>query len=118
MTDFTQWTNTRRLYHADHEDLAGGDLPTISKPEWVVTHTGADGNPAASVAVVETSPDGHSARISTGPSPGKISVTVSAAASPTAVASTTFTVNVKAHQPVSARSPTFRISQHRNGPIH
>lgn len=118
MTTFTQWVNTKRIYHIDLEHLDGSDLPVISKPIWSVTHANADGSPAQSIGVIETSPDCHTARITTGPLPGSITVTVSAVASPTAIATQTFTINVAAHPHVARPSPTLRVSQHRNGSIH
>jgi hypothetical protein len=117
MTTFTQWVNTKRVYHLDLESLDGTDFPH-SKPVWAFTHKNADGSPAQAIATVETPPDAHMARITTGHLPGSIEVTVTAVISPTAVATQTFTVNVAAHPTVPGRSPPFRISQHRNGPIH
>ena len=116
MTEFTQWTNSKRLYHLDLESVDGSDFPH-SKPTWTLAQFNADGSPGQ-VGTLETPPDLHMGRITTGPLPGKIVVTVTAVMSPTAVASQTFTINVEAHPQVAGRSPSFRISQHRNGPIH
>jgi hypothetical protein len=118
MTTFIQWINTKRIYHLDLEALDGTDFPLISKPVWTLTHQNADGSPAQCIGTLETPPDAHMGRISTGHLPGTITVTVSAAISPTAVASQTFVINVAAHPLVPGRSPTFKISQLRNGPIH
>jgi hypothetical protein len=118
MTEFTQWVNTKRVYHLDLESLDGSDFPLISKPVWSLTHHNADGSPAQCIGTLETPPDLHMGRITTGPLPGTITVAVTASISPTAVATQTFTINVAAHPPAPGRSPTFRISQHRNGPTH
>ena len=118
MTEFTQWLHTRKLYCIDHEHhLDGSDLPIVSKPTWTVAHTNSDGSPSQGIGVLETAPDSCMARFFA-EQLGTVTITVHAAVSPTAVASTTFTIHVKAHPPITARSPTFKISQHRNGPIH
>ncbi len=116
--EFTQWLNTKKIYLVDFEHLDGSHLSVISKPTWSMVHKHADGSPAQAIGVLETSPDGCTGRITTEHLAGSIEVTVIAPVSPSAVASRTFTINVLAHPPVTARSPTFRISQHRNGPIH
>ncbi|SIO49360.1 hypothetical protein SAMN05443247_06428 [Bradyrhizobium erythrophlei] len=119
MTEFVQWVNSKRVYHLDLEALDGSDFPLVSKPTWTLTHHDAAGLPAPhGIGVLETPPDCHAGRITTGPTPGTITVTVSAVISATAVATQTFTINVAAHPLVPGRSPTFWISQHRNGPMH
>jgi hypothetical protein len=90
----------------------------VSKPIWTVTHFAADGSQTQSIGTLETSPDGETGRITTGHLPGSIEITVTASVSPTAVAVKTFKVKVAAHPPVTSRSPSFRVSQHRNGPTH
>jgi len=99
MTEFRQWTNSKRLYHLDLEAVDGSDFPH-SKPTWTLAQFNADGSPGQ-VGTLETPPDLHMGRITTGPLPGKIVVT-----------------DVEAHPQVAGRSPTFRVSQHRNGPTH
>jgi hypothetical protein len=119
MTTFKQWVNTKRIYHIDLESVDGSDFPVHSQLIWTVTHYSADGSPSAhSIGVIETAPDCHTARITTGHLLGAIVVRVTAAVSPTAVATQTFTIEVAAHPPVLGRAPTFKISQCRNGPIH
>jgi hypothetical protein len=118
MTEFIQWVNSKRVHHLDLESLDGSDFPVITKPVWTLTHQNADGSPSPCIGVLETPPDCHMGRITAGPDPGTITVTVTAVISPTAVATQTFKINVMAHPPVPGRSPTFRISQHRNGPMH
>jgi hypothetical protein len=122
--EFTQWLHTKKVYHIDLEypdlenpDGSGGDAPLISKPVWTFAHENADGSPAQRIGTIETSPDCHSARI-TAEMPGTITITVTALASPTAAATQTFKIRVENHPPVPGRSVSFRISQHRNGPIH
>jgi|ERR1700687_158042 len=117
---FTQWVGSKKLYHLDHvHHLDGSDLPVIAKPTWTLTHHDAAGLPAPhGIGVLETSPDAHTGRITTGPTPGSITVTVTAVVSPTVVASNTFKINVAAHPALTARAPTLRISQHRDGPTH
>jgi hypothetical protein len=114
--EFTQWVNSKRVYHIDHESLDGSDFPLTSKPVWTLTQTNADGTPGQ-VGTLETPPDAHMGRITTGPLPGTITVTVTAVASPTAVATQTFKIRVESHPPVAGRAPAFKISQHRNGQI-
>jgi hypothetical protein len=114
--EFLQPINTKRIYNVDHHD--GSVLPVVSKPIWTLVHYNADGSPSQSIGTLETSPDGGTGRLTTGHLPGTIEITVSASVSPTAVATKTFKINVAAHQPVTTRSPTFRVSQHRNGPTH
>ena len=116
MTEFTQWKNSKKLYHIDMESLDGSDFPH-SKPTWTFAHKNADGSPAQAIAVVETNPDAHAARITTHDIAGTIEVTVSAVTSSTTVATQSFTVSVKDHPPAAGRAPAFRISQHRNGQI-
>jgi hypothetical protein len=118
MTEFTQWVNSKRVYHLDLESLDGSDFPLVSKPTWTLAHFNADGSPSQCIGTLETPPDAHMGRITTGQLPGRIEITVSAVTSPTTVATQIFTVNVAAHPPVPGRSPAFRISQHRNGPMH
>jgi hypothetical protein len=113
---FTQFLQTKKVYHVDHLHLDGSDLPTIAQPQWSVTHQGADGNATASIATLETSVDGFSGRL-TAHMVGVVTITVTAVVSPTAVATKTFQIAVKEHPPVSARSPAFTVSQHRNSPI-
>ncbi len=117
MTEFTQWLHTKKLYHIDHEHLDGSDLPLTTKPTWSLTHVNADGSPSQGIGMLETSPDCHTARF-VAEQLGTVTITISAAISPTAVASTTFEINVLPHPPATARSATLRISQHRNGPTH
>ena len=74
MTEFTQWTNSKRLYHLDLESVDGSDFPH-SKPTWTLAQFNADGSPGQ-VGTLETPPDLHMGRITTGPLPGKIVVTV------------------------------------------
>jgi hypothetical protein len=113
---FVQHLHTRKVYHADHLHIDGSDLPTTAQPQWSLTHQGADGNPTASIATLETSVDGFSGRLTTH-MPGIVTISIIAPVSPTAVAIKTFTVNVMAHPPVTATAPTFQVSQHRNSPI-
>ena len=114
---FTQFLDTKKIYNLDHLHLDGSVLPLISKPVWSLAHSNADGSPALSIATLETSPDGQSARI-TAEMLGTVEVTVTAAVSPTAVATKTFHINIAVHPPVTAGAPTFTISQHRDRPIN
>jgi hypothetical protein len=114
MTEFVQWVNSKRIYHADHESIDGSDFPLTSKPVWTLTQTMADGSPGQ-VGTLETSPDGHTARLTTGPLPGTITATVTAVGETMAVATTTFIVNVAKHPPITG---SLKVSQHRNGPTH
>jgi hypothetical protein len=115
---FRQWTNSKRLYTVDHEHLDGSDLPIVSKPVWTLTHYNADGSASASIATLETSPDGCSGRLTTHDLPGTVIVAITAVVSPTSVASKTFAICVEKHPPITSRSPTFTIRQARNGSIH
>jgi hypothetical protein len=81
-------------------------------------HRPEDSNVRQVLAPLEIGNDGTSARITTGNQPGQIKITVSALVSPTAFASKRFIVNVKRHQPVTASSPTFNVTQSRNSSIH
>jgi hypothetical protein len=73
---------------------------------------------ASAAASAQQLPQGYifSGRLTTH-MPGIVTITVTAVISPTAVATKTFQIAVKEHPPVSARSPAFTISQHRNSPI-
>jgi hypothetical protein len=114
--EFFQWVSTKRLYHVDLESLDGGHLPLLSKPTWSLVQKSADGSPAQAIGVLETSPDGCSARFSA-EHLGTVEVTISAVVSPTAVATQTFKINVMAHPPAAGKM-TLKVSSHRNGPIH
>ena len=57
MTEFTQWTNSKRLYHLDLESVDGSDFPH-SKPTWTLAQFNADGSPGQ-VGTLETPPDLH-----------------------------------------------------------
>ena|SRR6478672_2754469 len=92
MTEFIQWVNSKRVYHLDLESLDGSDFPVITKPVWTLTHQNADGSPSPCIGVLETPPDCHMGRITAGPDPGTITVTVTAVISPTAVATQTFKI--------------------------
>jgi hypothetical protein len=48
---------------------------------------------------------------------GTVTITVSAAVSPTAMAIKTFQIAVVEHPPITARAPTFQVTQNRNSPI-
>jgi hypothetical protein len=117
MTEFTQFLSTKKVYHIDLENLDGVDAPLISKPVWTFAHENADGSPAQRIGTIEMSPDCHTVRF-TAETVGTVTATVTALASPTAAATQTFKIKVDSHPPVPAHSVSFRISQHRNGPIH
>jgi hypothetical protein len=108
--------NTKKLYTVDHEHIDGSDLPIVTKPTWTLQHFNADGSPSQAIGVFETSPDGCSARF-TAEHLGTVEVTISAVASPTAVASKTFRINILPH-PIATRSATLKVTQSRNGSIH
>jgi hypothetical protein len=99
---FTQFLGQRKVYTIDHEHLDGSDLPIVGKPTWTVAHQNADGSPSQGIGILETSPDGCTARF-TAEQRGAVTITVSAVVGPTAVATKVFQVNVKAHPPVTAR---------------
>jgi hypothetical protein len=115
--EFRQWVNSRKVYTVDHEHLDGSDLPIVSKPTWTLAHYNADGSPSASIGLFETSPDRHTGRF-TAERLGTVTVTIVASASPTAVASTTFKINVLPHPPIVGARSTLKVRQLRNGPIH
>ena len=117
-TEFIQWTGTTRTYHADHFGSDGSHLPIISKPEWSMEHSPEDSNFRQTLATMETSTDGTSAKFKTGDHPGRITVKVTAMASTTAFLSKVFVVHVKRHQPVTAGAPTFTVTQGRNSSIN
>jgi hypothetical protein len=114
---FVQHLHTKKVYHVDHLHIDGSDLPTTAQPQWSMTHLDAAGNPTASIATLETSVDGFSARLTTQHMVGIVTITVTAPVGPTSVATKVFEVAVKAHPPVTATAPTFQVSQHRNSPI-
>jgi hypothetical protein len=114
---FLQHVGTRKVYHVDHLHVDGTALPTTAQPQWSLSHLGADGNPTASIATLETSVDGFSARLTTHHLPGIVTITVSAPVGPTSMAIKVFEVAVKAHPAVMASAPTFHITQTRNSPI-
>ena len=114
---FVQHLHTKKVYHVDHLHIDGSDLPTTAQPQWSLTHQGADGNPTASIATLETSVDGFSGRLTTHHLPGIVTLTVSAPVGPTSMASKVFEVSVEAHPAVTTPSPTFHITQTRNSPI-
>jgi hypothetical protein len=114
---FVQHLHTRKVYHVDHLHVDGSDLPTTAPPQWSMAHIDAAGNPTASIATLETSVDGFSARLTTHHMVGTVTITVSAPVSSTAMAHKTFEVAVEAHPAVTATSPTFHVSQHRNSVI-
>jgi hypothetical protein len=114
---FVQHLHTRKVYHVDHLHIDGSDLPTLAQPQWSMTHVDAAGNPTASIATLETSVDGFSARLTTHHLPGIVTLTVSAPVGPTSMASKVFEVSVEAHPAVTTPSPTFHITQTRNSPI-
>src|SRR6478736_489232 len=116
MTEFIQWVNSKRVYHLDLESLDGSDFPVITKPVWTLTHQNADGSPSPCIGMLETPPDCHMGRITAGPDPGTITVTVTAVISPTAVATQTFKINVmRIHrcQGVRRRSGSLNIGMAR-----
>jgi hypothetical protein len=115
--EFVQWVNSKRVYHLEYVHLDGSDLPVVSKPTWSLAHQNADGSLSQGIGILETSPDGCTARF-TAEQLGTVTITVSAVVGPTAIATQTFTISVLPHPPLTARSPTLRISQHRNGPTH
>jgi hypothetical protein len=115
---FVQHLHTKKVYHVDHLHIDGSDLLTTAQPQWSMTHLDAAGNPTASIATLETSVDGFSARLTAHNMVGVVTITVTAPVGPTAMAIKTFQIAVVEHPPVTARSPTFKISQHRNEPIH
>jgi hypothetical protein len=113
-TEFTQFVNTKKVYHIDLENPDGGcDAPLISKPVWSFVHQNTDGSPPQRIGTIETSPDCHTARI-TAEMPGVITVSVTALASPTAAATQTFKIRVENHPPVAGAFdviPGFAASQ-------
>ena len=113
---FVQHLHTKKVYHVDHLHIDGSDLPTTAQPQWSLTHQGADGNPTASIATLETSVDGFSGRLTTH-MPGTVTISITAPVGPTAVATKVFQIAVKAHPAVTASAPTFRVTQNRNSPI-
>jgi hypothetical protein len=113
--DFVQYTSTTLTYYADYLGSDGTHLPIISRPNWKLEHIPDDPNVPQVLATIEISNDGHRARLKTDDQPGKITVTVSAMASPTAFLSKTFVVHVKRHQPVTG---ALTVTQSRNGSIH
>ena len=115
--EFTQWIDSKKLYHVDHLRLDGTDLPLVSKPTWSLQHFNADGSPSQAIGTLHTSPDCFTARFSA-EHLGTVTVTISAVVSPTMVASKTFKITVAPHPPVTTRAPTFKVTQHRNGPVH
>jgi len=119
--EFLQHTETRKVYEIACLHIDGSDLPITSVPTWVMTHENEDSNPALSgfsLATMETSPDGLTARITTGNMPGIVMVTVTAVVAATSGASKSFKIRVARHPQVAARAPTLRVSQHRNRHIN
>jgi hypothetical protein len=118
--EFTQWLHTKKVYCIDCEHIDGSHLPhhPQAKPTWTFTHFNADGSPSPAIAGIETSPDLHTARITTESLRGKIVITVGYAVSSSVHVSQIFTVNVLAHPEVTPGTATLRISQCRNGPTH
>jgi hypothetical protein len=115
--EFVQLVGSRKLYHLDVEHLDGTELPLATKPTWALTHFHPDGSPAPILGTLETSVDSRTGRIITGNQPGIIVITVNANVSPTAHASTTFKIQVKAH-PLTTSLLKFKIASHRDAPIH
>jgi len=120
-TEFVQWINTRKVYEIHCEHVDGSDLPVTSTPTWTMAHENEDASPALSgfsLATIETSQDGHTARITTGNMPGVITITVTGMVGATSAASKSFKIRVARHPQLEHTAPSFRISQHRNRHIN
>jgi hypothetical protein len=115
MTDFVQWTNSKKIYNIDLEGIDGSHFPVTSKPVWSVIQNCVE-LPTQSLAVIETPPDCHAARITTGDLTGTIAISVTATTS-TGIATAAFIITVKKH-PTARGEMKFKVSQHRNGPMH
>jgi hypothetical protein len=116
---FLQWINSRKVYEINCEHMDGSDFPVTSIPTWTMTHQNDDPSPALagfSLASIETSQDGHTARITTGNMSGVITITVTAMVAATSTASKSFQIRVARHP--QGATPSFRISQHRNRHIN
>ena len=121
MTEFVQWINSRKVYEINCEHMDGSDLPVTSIPTWTMTHQNEDPSPALSgfsLAQMETSQDGHTARITTGNMPGIITITVTGMVGATSAASKSFKILVARHPQLERAAPSFRVSQHRNRHIN
>jgi hypothetical protein len=119
--EFLQFVDSRKVYEINCGHIDGGDLPLTSTPTWAMTHQNEDSSPALSgfsLASLETSQDGHTARITTANMPGVVTVTVTARVAATSVASKSFRIRVARHPQVTAHAPFLRISQHRNRQIN
>jgi hypothetical protein len=118
--EFLQFTDSRKVYEINC-DVDGSDLPVTSTPTWAMTHENEDPSPALSgfsLASLEISQDGHTARVTTGNMPGIVTVTVTARVAATSVASKSFKIRVARHPQLTGWIQPFRISQHRNRHIN
>jgi hypothetical protein len=108
---YKQHVNSRRVY-----ELNIDSHPIAVKPTWSLTHS-RDGSPVPhSIAAIETSVDGTSARMTTHEWAGSVKVTVTFGIHPRTTVTESFEVEI---EPIPHVSPELKLafSQHRDRPL-
>jgi hypothetical protein len=108
---FRQFVNSKRVYQIDLDSH-----PIDVKPIWSLTHA-RDGSPVPhSIAAIETSGDGLSARLVTHDWAGSIRATITFGIHPRTTVTESFQVEI---EPVPQLSPELKLafSQHRDRPL-